>query len=275
MPEDEELFGPPEKIALAKRSRYLYSLLCEDPRFAFYGRLVGLSCTDRESGDIRGTARILGALARIQGASVAYFFPASLATSLFAELEEGTLATDRHEHFRGGEDALTSSRRILENNALPGNLRVVALDAESPRALVSEVAELCQSCDVMPVPGPVMRGQDRPGVCLAALDRAGRAVATASSYALHHPASPHVRDVFWGMLATREDRRGERIALILGAQAIVHMWERQGARGFMTGIRADNASSQALCNKLGVRATDWIYASCMDTELLGAASITK
>jgi hypothetical protein len=52
------------------------------------------------------------------------------------------------------------------------------------------------------------------------------------------------------MLATLEDRRGEIIALLLGAQAIVHMWERHGARGFMTGVRADNSSSQALCNRL-------------------------
>jgi hypothetical protein len=77
------------------------------------------------------------------------------------------------------------------------------------------------------------------------------------------------------MLATRNDRRGERIALLLGAQAIIHMWERHGARGFMTGVRADNAPSQALCNKLGVRATDWIYASCIDKEMFGGSSITK
>ena len=77
------------------------------------------------------------------------------------------------------------------------------------------------------------------------------------------------------MLATREDRRGERIALLLGAQAIVHMWERHGARGFMTGVRADNAPSQTLCKKLGVCATDWIYASCIDREMFGGSSITK
>ena len=91
---------------------------------------------------------------------------------------------------------------------------------------------------------------------------------------LHHPASRRATDVFWGMLATREDRRGQRIALLLGAQAIVHMWEKHGARGFMTGVRADNASSQALCNKLGVGATEWIYASCMDREQF-AGAITK
>jgi hypothetical protein len=77
------------------------------------------------------------------------------------------------------------------------------------------------------------------------------------------------------MLATRQDRRGEKIALLLGAQAIIHMWERHGARGFMTGVRADNASSQALCNKLGVVASDWIMASCMDREVFTGKSVTK
>jgi len=77
------------------------------------------------------------------------------------------------------------------------------------------------------------------------------------------------------MLATREDRRGEKIALLLGAQAIVHMWERHGVRGFMTAVRADNFSSQALCNKLGVTASEWIYASCIDNEIFAGPSITK
>ena len=53
--------------------------------------------------------------------------------------------------------------------------------------------------------------------------------------------------------------------------AIVHMWERHGARGFMTGVRANNSSSQALCRKLGVNATDWIYAACTDKELFGGS----
>jgi hypothetical protein len=53
------------------------------------------------------------------------------------------------------------------------------------------------------------------------------------------------------------------------------MWEDHGARGFMTGVRADNPSSQALCKKLGVCATEWVYASCIDKELLDEASLTK
>ena len=77
----------------------------------------------------------------------------------------------------------------------------------------------------MPVPGAFMRGQLRQGICLVATDGNGQPVATASSYVLHHPSSPRAPIVFWGMLATREDRRGEKIGLVLGAQAIVHMWD--------------------------------------------------
>lgn len=120
-----------------------------------------------------------------------------------------------------------------------------------------------------------MRGQARRGINLVACDRSGRPVASASSFVLHHPASPHAGDVFWGMLATRDDRRGEKIALVLGAMTIVHMWENEGARGFMTGVRNDNASSRALCNKLGVGDTEWIYAQCLDTSILGGSSFTK
>jgi hypothetical protein len=127
----------------------------------------------------------------------------------------------------------------------------------------------------MPVPGSVMRGHACAGICLVATDQNGRAVATASSYMIHHPSSRRAKDAFWGMLATRNDRRGERVALLLGARAIVHMWERHGARGFMTGIRADNAPSRALCSKLGVGSTDWIYASCIDKEMFGGSAITR
>jgi hypothetical protein len=266
---DDEFFGSPDRIALARRSADLWFLLRDNPRYAYYGRLVALSDPGRDAADI------LSAMAKLQGAAVSYFYPAHAAESFFKQLEERGLVTDRHEHFRGGEAALASSRRALKDFALPADLSISAIDAGTPRALVGDVAALCQSCDVMPVPGSVMRGQARRGICLVATDRDRRVVATASSYMIHHPASPRAQDAFWGMLATREDRRGERIALLLGARAIVHMWERHGARGFMTGVRADNLSSQALCNKLGVSATEWIYASCIDRDMFGGSAITK
>jgi len=266
---DDEYFGSPDRIALARRSANLWFLLRGNPRYAYYGRLVALSDPGQDAADI------LSAMAKLQGAAVSYFYPADAAENLFTQLEDRGLVTDRHEHFWGSETALAASQRALKDFALPADLSISAIDAGTPRELVGDVAELCQSCDVMPVPGSIMRGQAQRGICLVATDRNRRPVATASSYMIHHPSSPRAKDAFWGMLATRQDRRGERIALLLGAQAIIHMWERHGTRGFMTGVRADNHSSQALCNKLGVSATEWIYASCIDKEMFGGSSVTK
>jgi Acetyltransferase (GNAT) family len=265
----DEFFGDPERIALSRRSASLWSLLRDNPRYAYYGRLVALSDPGPDTPDI------LTAVASLQGAAVCYFYPAHAADGLYAALEAKGLSTDRHEHYWGGEAALTASRIVKDQYSLPPDLSIRVIDAETPPELVRDVAELCLSCDVMPATGSVMRGQVRDGICLVAIDQDGHAVATASSYMIHHPSSPRAKDAFWGMLATREDRRGQRIALLLGAQTIVHMWERHGARGFMTGVRRDNVSSQALCNKLAVRSTEWIYASCMDRDLFAGSSVTK
>lgn len=269
MSTDEEFFGSPDQIALSRRSASLWRLLRDDPRYAYYGRLVALSDPREDA------ATILSAMAKLQGAGVAYFYPANAAESLFAQLEDRGLATDRHEHFWGGEAALTASRRTRDEVSLPADLSISAIDPSTPREVVGAVAELCRSCDVMPVPGSVMRGLAREGICLVAIDQDRRPVATASSFMIHHRSSPRATDAFWGMLATRDDRRGEKIALLLGARAIIHMWEQHGARGFMTGVRADNSPSQALCRKLGVSATDWIYATCLDKEMFGGSSVTK
>lgn len=265
----DELFGSTAKIALMKRAANLWALLCNDPRYAYYGRLVALSDPSDDAADI------LSALAKLQGAAVCYFFPKSSVDGLYSELEGRGLTTDRHEHYWGGKAALHASRDALASHTLPSDITISTIDPDTPREFLTAVAELCLLCGVMPVPGPVMRGQVQRGLCLVAIDRSGCPVASASSYMIHHHSSQRANDAFWGMLATREDRRGEKIALVLGAHAIVHMWENHGARGFMTGVRSDNPSSQALCGRLGVGPTDWVYAECFDPALLDGSTITK
>jgi hypothetical protein len=266
---DEELFGTEEQNALMRRGARLWRLLRDNPRFTYYGRLVALS----EHGP--DTPDILFALAGLQGAGTGYFVEKQRVADLFRAAEERGLTPDRHEHFRGGEEALEASRAALGQHALPADLSVRVLDRETPGALVKAVAELWNSCEVMPVPGAVMRGLTIPGTCLAAIDGDGEVVAAAASYMLHHPRSTRAKDAFWGMLATRPDRRGEKISLILGAQAILHMWKTHGARGFMTGVRADNEASKALCNRLGVRDTPWAYCNIIDPEMMPGGKVTK
>ena len=43
----------------------------------------------------------------------------------------------------------------------------------------------------------------------------------------------------------------------------------------MTGVRSDNASSTALCNRLGVHDTAYAHATCVDVDTPGRKSITK
>lgn len=260
----DEYFGDPERANLTRRAEALWRLVGQDPRFAFYGRLVALSDHGPDVADV------LAALARVQGGTACYFYPKEDHPALARALERRGLASDRHEHFLGRAAAYAASRSFLDNAALPADLTLRRLDRDSPADLVAASAALQQSCEVMPVPGSVMRGLGPRGVFLAACDGSGAPVACAASFLLHPPSSRHADIAFWGMIATRPDRRGQRLARLLGAHAIVHMWENEGARGFMTGVRADNASSRALCEALGVVDSDWCYVTCTDPGAMGA-----
>jgi hypothetical protein len=129
---DEELFGSPDRLALMKRSAALWSLLKDNPRYAYYGRTVALS----EIGD--DTADILCSLARLQGVGVAYYSPKLSAANLLATLEGRGFSTDRHEHYRGGEPAYQASRAISARrlSSTCGRMRaLVALRPVSERII--------------------------------------------------------------------------------------------------------------------------------------------
>ncbi len=269
MTDGGEFYGTPESVAAMKRSAALRSLLQADPRFAYYGRLVALSRP------VENTAAVLRALARLQGAGACYFYPKSGMTGLFRELEESGFSTDRHEHFLGGETAYAAAKDTVSSHSMPADLSVKRLDPDTPAAMVEATVGLMESCGVMPVAASFLRGEEGNGLCLIATGADGSPVAAAASFFLHPEGGPHAKTVFWGMLSTRPDRRGEKIALLLGAMAIIHMWEEEGARAFMTGVRSDNASSTALCNRLGITDSDCAYAVCIDTQTLGRNSVTK
>jgi len=269
MIDEAELFGTPGQTALMRRGAAARILLGDNPRFSWYGRMTAL-------GDPGGdTAEVLAALARLQGAGVCYFYPEDRAERLFADLAARGFATDRHEHFMGSDTALSAARAALKDAPLPPDLTLAAVGRDTPREVLVAIAELCCECGVMPVPGSVMRGVALDGICLFATDPSGGIAATASCLRMHHPASRWARVAMWGLLATRPDRRGQRIALHLGARAMLHMHDRHGMRAFMTGVKADNASSSAICHRLGVSATGMIYAQCLDETLLGGSSITR
>ena len=269
MADTKELFGSADQVQLLRRATSLWSLLKNNPRYSSYGRMVSLTVPETDAVD-QATA-----LARLQGATSCQYYPAADAERFCGELAGLGMSASLYEQCCGGEAAFAASRQLLAENELPDDLTVSGIDADTPAPLVADLAQLSISCGVMPVPGPVMRGQTRDGICLVATDRDGKAVATASSYMSHHPDHPHSKDAFWGMLATRPDRRGQKIALVLGAQAIAWMWETHAARGFITGIQPTNASSMALCGKLAITPSGWAFIGCIDPETFGDAKITQ
>lgn len=267
--DEEEYFGDPNRLLAIKRAADLWKLLKESDHYRYYGRAVGLN------GPTEETAEKMAALARIQGVGICYYCPKERDQTLFSELAAQNFQTDRHEHYRGGNAAYSLANEMMKSRSLPADLKVVQLNRNSPKELVGAVAELCAAQGVTPVPGSIMRGVSLPGVVLAAIDSTGEPIASASSHQMLKPEFRRGTDVFWGALSTRPDRRGEGIALILGAMTIIHMWEVHGARGFITGVRHDNISSQKLCAKLGVNDTEWMMAQCINTEILGSARHTK
>jgi len=264
-----EYFGSDAQIKLMHRAGLLWELLKSDPDYSFSGRMVEL-CNPVEN----AFGKVVS-LARLQGATGCQYYPADDADNFCSNLHATGLTTSRYEQFWGGEGAYAASTQLLDAVALPDDLNVIQVDTNTPATLVAELAKLSLSCGVMQVPGRAMRGQLQKGVCLLVLDGSGKAIATASSYMSFNPSSSHPNDAFWGMLATHPDRRGEKIGALVGAMAIVHMWENHGARGFTTGIKADNSASMAMCKKLGVVGSNWTLLGVIDTELFGDGAITK
>jgi hypothetical protein len=221
---DEEYFGTEAQNALMKRGRDLYKLVQADPRLAFHGRSIILL-----GGRGADTAPLMARIARLCGASAIHFYPSEKTEALKAELTGlGQNAAD-WDLCTGGRQAYENCKALMAEIPLPGDLRLKRLSADSPAALVRATAELSMDCGVMPMPGRQMRGLANPGLCLVAVDADGAPVATGSSYRYTHPDSDYRDYAFWGMLATRPDRRGQKLAVILGATAIVRMCGRSSA----------------------------------------------
>ena len=77
------------------------------------------------------------------------------------------------------------------------------------------------------------------------------------------------------MLATDKARRGQGIALLLGAHSMLAMRDRFGYGHFFTGIREGNTPSKRLCGKLGLTASDTVVMIAIAPELFASGRVTK
>lgn len=266
---DQEFFGSDAQQSMMRKAAAVWQLVHDDIRFQSHGRAVGLNA--KESQDIETHM----ALARLQGVSAIDSFPVGNAEAYIKDLEASGFKTDRFEVWQSGPDALLISREIERDNTLLKDLKVVSVDSSTSREKLAALAELTQSCEVLLPMGQFMRGVARPSVCLFAQDESGTPVGSSAAVAAFHPESANGASAWWGMLATHFDRRGERIALQLGAKSMIAMNEQHGYETFNTGIRAGNTASQKLCSKLGLTQTDECVIIAVDPEGFAGDRLTK
>lgn len=265
----EEYFGSPDQQALQRRALAMHRLLRDDPRFHCHGRSVGVSRSEDDGPALQA------ALTRLQGACACEAVPGEALAAHVAALEDQGLKTDQFEEWTGGGGVFDAARAVLAARSLPEDLEIVTVGSDTAAGDMQALADLTASCGVLLPMGAFMRGEAAPAICLYARDAEGRPVASAAAVMQFHRNHPRGSEAWWGMLATRDDRRGEGIALMLGAAALIAARERLGCAGVFTGIRAGNAPSAALCGKLGLAHEGRFAVIAIDPGMFGAERMTK
>ncbi len=266
----DENFGTDDQRAVLRRGQALATILKGDPRYTYYGRTVGLARP--ADGDLDQ----LAALVRLQGNSNYGAVPETEAGSLAETLRGQGLAPMLYRKWEGGRDELAAARAVIEATPLPADLEMRHLDADSPPDLLDSLAAMALDCGVLPASGAALRGQVGRSVCIVATDRTGRVVSCAASAAYAHRDHPTLGgQCWWGMLATAPDRRGQKLALLLGAHALVDMEKRYGFRDFMTGVEPGNAASEAVCRRMGLAPRGMAILGCADPAALRGGRMTK
>jgi hypothetical protein len=263
------IYGTPHQINVVKRSTALWALLRNDPRLSFQGRTVSLADATLGGPDI------VIALARLEGYSSCHFVPYNEASSYTDAYEVAGLNPAIWNQFWGRETALTASKEFLSDYTHPNGLTLKTVTDSSTDDTIRAICETSVNAGVLPVPGSIMRGKDPKGIMLYVEDQDNRVLAAGGAYMSYHPNSPRFDEAFWGMLATHEAARGQRLACWLGAELIMRMADQYGARGFSSGVKSDNPASQAMCKRLGVNPSDMVYAGATAPLLMGNAPITR
>lgn len=264
-----EYFGTESQQGLQQRAEDLWHVVHDDPRFSCHGRAVSLAdYTEQNLSDHL-------ALARLQGVCAVGSVEKNAGQKRRKQLEAEGLVADEYVHWEGGIEAIEAARAAIKDRKLPDDLKVLEVDATTPLEDLRKLDALTQRCDVLLPMGSFLRGQQMPSVFLYAVDQNGQVVGTSAAVAQHHAEHPKSDKVWWGMLATDDSRRGQGIALILGAMALHEINKKFGYSSCFTGIREGNAPSEALCTKLGLAATSNLDLIAIYPPAFSGGRLTK
>jgi hypothetical protein len=266
----DEVFGTEPQQALLRRGRAFHDLTRHDTRYTYYGRTVGLASA--QDGDIDE----LHDLTVLQGNS----HYATVSDDTLPALRDNALARGlsvaHYARWTGGAEALDAARAILDRHRLPKGLTPVTITPDSPPETVLKLAQVALACGVLPPSGAVLRGLIKPAVAIVALDERGQPAACAAAAGFLHPDHPDgASTCWWGMLATRPERRGQRLALILGAMAMLDMTARHGFTHVFTGVEPGNTPSEAICTRMGLARDGTSVFGVADARQLPGGRMTR
>jgi GNAT superfamily N-acetyltransferase len=266
---EPEYFGNSDQQRLQMRANYLWKLVRDIPDYACHGRVVGLANYSEHNLEQQI------ALARLQGVAPVDGMLREHLAKRRAGLEDAGLVTDVYDHWQGSVATFEAADAILANRGLPADLKACAVTADTSVEDLANLDSLTQNCDVLLPMGSFLRGLERPSVFLYAKDPEGRVVGAAGAVAQFHDEHDKGGMVWWGMLSTDPKRRGEGIALILGAMVLRDVRQKWGFSECFTGIRAGNLPSEALCSKLALARTNTVDLLAINPESFGAGQMTK
>ena len=170
------------------------------------------------------------------------------------------------EIFRGGNHTIISASSVVSTRNLPEDLELIYIDEDTSKSVLQGIDALTQYHGAsLPMESLLLKpGTRRVGV--AALDGDGNVVGTSAAGAHFHRNHARCDEAFWGMLATREDRRGQGIALLLGALCMLAMNERHGFEKFFAAVKKGNIPSEGLCATLGLTPTETSVVFAIDPD---------
>jgi RimJ/RimL family protein N-acetyltransferase len=242
--DNDIISGSDAQVAVVRRAQAIHALLKDDPRFCYQSRTV--SYVGYDDGAVNTTLNLV----RLQGYSSIQFVPRKFGDHIKSEFNAAGLSPVQWEQYWGRA-------------------------AETDDTTIHAICAVSLAQGVLPCPGSAMRQQGPRGVYYYMTDQNGAVAAVGGGFMSYHPKGPRHDEAFWGMLATDPAWRGKRLACWIGAATVLTLNARFGAQGFSSGVKADNPSSQAMCARLGITQSDFIYAGASDPVLMGPATVTR
>jgi GNAT superfamily N-acetyltransferase len=253
-------FGSSDNQHIQRNAEAIWELIRNDPRYCCHGRAVSLAEGFEEN------IQLQASLALLQGVGICDSVPAWHLEYRRSALEKLGLKVEQLEVFRGGNHTIISARSVVSARNLPEDLELIYIDEDTSKSVLQGIDAFTQYHGAsLPMESFLLKPGTR-SVCIAALDGDGKVVGTSAAGAHFHRNHARCDEAFWGMLATREDRRGQGIALLLGALCMLAMSERHGFDKFFTAVKKGNTPSEGLCSKLGLKPNDTSVVIAIDPD---------